>query len=47
VGSATWINGLVSAVLLVLATTLVVYAMRAWPAELSHERATSASLRLR
>jgi carbon starvation protein len=33
VGSATWINGLVSAVLLGLATTLVVYAMRAWPAE--------------
>jgi carbon starvation protein len=31
VGSAPWINGLVSAVLLALATTLVVLAKRAWP----------------
>lgn len=30
VGSAPWINGLVSVVLLVLAVTLVVYAARAW-----------------
>ncbi|HEU0034671.1 MAG TPA: carbon starvation protein A [Kofleriaceae bacterium] len=31
VGSAQWINGLVSAVLLALAVTLVVLAARAWP----------------
>jgi carbon starvation protein len=30
VGSAAWINGLVSAVLLALAVTLVIYAARAW-----------------
>jgi len=30
IGSAPWINGLVCAVLLVLAAMLVVYAVRAW-----------------
>jgi len=38
VGSAPWINGLVSVVLLALAVTLVVFALRAWPASSSTNR---------
>jgi hypothetical protein len=43
VGTAPWINGLVSAVLLGLATTLVLFAVRAWrePAPAEVPKATA------